>query len=40
MIGYVTAEIGGITFGLPDAPSIVPDQPDDAVGAPAPAVEA
>jgi hypothetical protein len=29
MIGYVTTEIGGIAFGLPDAPSLVPaDDPD------------
>lgn len=24
VIGYITTEIGGITFGIPDAPSIVP----------------
>ena len=27
VIGYVTTEIGGITFGIPDAPSIVPEDP-------------
>ena len=28
-IGYVTTEIGGVTFGLPDAPSLLPaDLPD------------
>jgi hypothetical protein len=27
VIGYATTEIGGITFGFPDAPSIVPPDP-------------
>ena len=37
VIGYVTTEIGGITFGIPDAPGIVPsDEPEGQHASPPP----
>jgi hypothetical protein len=40
VIGYVTTEIGGVTYGIPDAPSIVPADEPEGQRAPSPRIEA